>query len=288
MCCCEDGANTIVWHPPSMHYDQIVEGVLELYNRFGVLCPTYFCYVAEKVVDSDEEQKPPPPLKKLWPIHDAPDSSTVDISDLHVEDMGGAQIASLAITRQGSLMLQKTLECDAAAYDRIREAFELSFAHLARHPHANYVLASLARRSQAPERIGWMLGKVLRHFGRLSKHAIGCRVISRLYENVPLRELKILSEMIMGSFDDLVCHRFGRYPVQCLVFTGDYRLEVVQLLSQDLPRYVTFRSSCRVIETAMEVGCTDDFVLAVRRAVADAPKSPTRSQKNAVKQHANT
>ena len=91
--------------------------------------------------------------------------------------------------------------------------------------------------------------------------------------------------MMMGSFDDLVCHRFGRYPVQCLVFTGDYRLEVVALLSQDLPRYVTFRSSCRVIETAMEVGCTDDFVLAVRRAVADAPKSPTRSQKT--KQHAN-
>jgi hypothetical protein len=262
-----------------MQYGQIVAGIVELYNRFGVLCPSYMVFMAEKCVEK-EEQKPPPPPQQLWPIHDAPDASSVDISNLHVEDMGGAQIAALAISREGSLMLQKVLECDDAAYDRIREAFELSFAHLARHPHANYVLASLARRSQAPERLGWILGKVLRHFSRLAKHAIGCRVFSRLYENVPHRELEILSEMIMGSFDDLVCHRFGRYPVQCLVFTGDYRLEVVALLSQDLARYVTFRSSCRVIETAMEAGCSDDFVVSVRRAVADAPKSPTRSQKN--------
>jgi hypothetical protein len=246
-------------------------------------------FVAEKSVEK-EEQRPRTPLcgdppQQLWPIHDAPDSSSVDISNLHVEDMGGAQIAALAISREGSLMLQKVLECDDAAYDRIRDAFELSFAHLARHPHANYVLASLARRSQAPKRLSWILGMVLRHFSRLAKHAIGCRVISRLYENVPHCELDILSEMIMGSFGDLICHRFGRYPVQCLVFTGDYRLEVVALLSQDLPRYVTFRSSCRVIETCLEAGCKDDFVLAVRRAVADAPKSPTRLQKT--KQHAN-
>jgi hypothetical protein len=267
-----------------MRYGEIVAGIVELYNRFGILCPSYMVFVAEKSVEK-EKQKPPSSPQHLWPIHDAPDSSSVDVSNLHVEDMGGAQIAALAISREGSLMLQKILECDGAAYNHIRGAFELSFVYLARHPHANYVLAALARRSKEPERVGWILGKVLRHFSRLAKHAIGCRVVSRLYENVPHNELEILSEMIMGSFDDLVCHRFGRYPVQCLVFSWDYRLEVVSLLSQDLPRYVTFRSSCRVIETCLEAGCSDDFVLAVRRAVADAPKSPTRLQKT--KQHAN-
>ena len=208
-----------------------------------------------------------------WPLHDGPDFSSVDISGVDVHTMG-AEIALLALSREGSLILQKILTIDGSASAKIRDVFQWSFVYLARHPHANYVLSALVRNTG--EGAGWILAEVVQHFGQLATHPIGCRLVSRLYENVHFNELADSSALIMAAFEKLVCHRFGRYSVQCLVHYEHYRLEIVALLSQNLPLYVQSRSSCRVIEAIMEAGCSDDFVLSARRAVADAPRSPTR------------
>ena len=267
----QDGANTLAWHPPEISYSQIAEGAWELYTTFGFLCPSYVCCVAEKRVEKHGEEW----IKPLshWPLHDGPDFSSVDISGVDVRSMG-AEIALMALSREGSLLLQKILATDGSAYAKILDAFQWAFVYLATHPHANYVLSALVRNTG--EGAGWIQAKVVQHFEELVTNPIGCRVISRLYENVHCNELGNLSELIMAAVGKLARHRFGRYSVQCLVHYEHYRLEIVALLSQNLPLYVQSRSSCRVIESVMEAGCSDDFVLSVRRTVANAPRYPTR------------
>ena len=115
----EDGARTLVWHPPQMTYDQIADGAREIYSHFGFLCPTYVCCLEDKEEKQVRRKKKHPsrrlPLRlvvlmgrgckverptmpraeeNLHPICDKRDDvdfSKVDVSDIDVAGLRAPQ-----------------------------------------------------------------------------------------------------------------------------------------------------------------------------------------------------
>ena len=105
------------------------------------------------------------PLHPICDRADDVDISKVSTAGFDVASLDLVRIGAMAVEFEGSLVLQKLLMTDWSAFAQIRDAVLLSFAHLARHPHANFVVAEAIRaasRCQLPLQLA--IDKAIYHF----------------------------------------------------------------------------------------------------------------------------
>lgn len=151
--------------------------------------------------------------------------------------------------------------------DQVMLVYELRgfVVEATRDPHANHVLQK-AIELMRPTVLGFVKDELmLFEMGtvELAKHRYGCRVLERVLEHFPPREIRDLLQPILNKALELMEHPFGNFVVQHILEHGDrsQQRQLVDIMcssSEVLAWIAGHQYACSVLDKALSYASCDD------------------------------
>eukprot|EP00930_Biecheleria_cincta_P042922 TRINITY_DN29533_c0_g1_i1.p1 TRINITY_DN29533_c0_g1~~TRINITY_DN29533_c0_g1_i1.p1 ORF type:complete len:461 (+),score=80.16 TRINITY_DN29533_c0_g1_i1:148-1383(+) len=127
-------------------------------------------------------------------------------------------VRALALSRWGSRVVQKAIEVADSEYrNKLLAELQDHVVELYESPHGNHVVQVILSKLPGAKHSAILSALEKRGWVEVAKHQYGCRVVERVMEHSPARDISPLIGQVLEEVGNLSEHCYGNFPVQHLL-----------------------------------------------------------------------
>mmetsp|Transcript_72799 Transcript_72799/g.167074 ORF Transcript_72799/g.167074 Transcript_72799/m.167074 type:complete len:714 (+) Transcript_72799:128-2269(+) len=183
-----------------------------------------------------------------------------DEQKVHLISQLKGNVQQYSVDMYGCRVVQRAIESHVTGYRDLMKELEPVVLACVENQNGNHVIQKCIEAHSGDE-VQFIVDAIKSCVHRMAIHCYGCRVIQRLIENCPTKQMDSILTQIMSEVEDLAKDQYGNYVVQhVLTYSkrpGD-RETIMQMIREQLFSLSAHKFASNTVECAVKVGKSEE------------------------------